>query len=933
MHQFFAFRNLAATLLTLAAAVSIAQAAPRVDYNRQVEPLLERYCVGCHAHDEPDGGLDLESYQGLLAGGESGLAITPGVRSSSRLLLQLAGQLEPTMPPEGEQRPTPAEIETLATWIEQGASGPSGPVPLKRKLRVPHIDAQADVSLPVTAIAMAPDGQLQAVARFRQIDLLRDDQSLVRSLAHDLGKVSGLQFSHDGSRLLVAAGVAGAYGTAAEFAIETGELTREFLGHRDSLYAARYSPDEKIVATAGYDHQIILWDARSGKELRRLTGHNGAVYDLAFSPDSAVLVSACADETVKVWNVQSGERLDTLGQPEGEVLAVDVTPDGKHILAASADNRVRVWELRSTTRTEVNPLVAIRFVDESPLVDCELTPDGRRLVVLSQSGQLKVLRTDDWSQIAVLERVADAATDLAIHPDGKRVAVALLNGDIARRELPNEIKRQKIASTAVQPISLDLGTPAQLSEAQLRKQEPQDTPTANSTSDPPHALPVPRGATVSGVIAAEGESDAYRWVAHAGEVWAIDADAMGDSPLDPMLAIFDSQQNPVLRVRLQATQTTYFTFRGKDSHQSSDFRLFDWENLQLSEYLYSAGEVTRLWLKPRGPDSGFNVYPGTGDRWTYFGTTHTAHALGEPAYIVRPLEAGEPPLANGLPTFDVYYENDDDPQRIAGKNSRLLFIAPADGEFVCRIADTRGEGGDNYAYRLTIRGADPGFEPRVEPVAGELRRGTGREFVVKVNRIDGFDGPVTFDLLDLPPGVVANVPLTIEAGQQMAIGTLWVPEDAAGWEGEPEPTLVARATIGGRQVERPAGTVGKLSLGAAPSVIPSVQPRDSSVSEDEDWNLQVRRGETVLARVVVRRLNGFDQEISFGSEFSGRNATQGVYVDNIGLNGLLILANANEREFFLTADLTAEPGKRSFFLTAQVDGNVTTHPITVEVLP
>ena len=74
-------------------------------------------------------------------------------------------------------------------------------------------------------------------------------------------------------------------------------------------------------------------------------------------------------------------------------------------------------------------------------------------------------------------------------------------------------------------------------------------------------------------------------------------------------------------------------------------------------------------------------------------------------------------------------------------------------------------------------------------------------------------------------------------------------------------------------------------------------------------------------------------EVHFGQEDSGRNTSQGVYVDNIGLNGLRILKNSNQRQFFLTADVSAVPGKRSFFLRANVDGNVTSHPITVEVLP
>jgi hypothetical protein len=80
-------------------------------------------------------------------------------------------------------------------------------------------------------------------------------------------------------------------------------------------------------------------------------------------------------------------------------------------------------------------------------------------------------------------------------------------------------------------------------------------------------------------------------------------------------------------------------------------------------------------------------------------------------------------------------------------------------------------------------------------------------------------------------------------------------------------------------------------------------------------------------------VEGFTTEVSFGKEDSGRNAPHGVYVDNIGLNGLLVRENENEREFFLTADPIAQLGKRSFFLRGEIDGNITTHPIVVEVLP
>ncbi len=888
-------------------------------FSQHIAPLLQTYCVGCHGADDPEGGLRLESYEQLMAGGHSGVVVTPGEPASSPLLQQLRGTLAPAMPPKSEDQPTEDEIARMEAWIVGGAPGPDGPVAMKRRLRVPHVAADPDVALPVTSIGISGNGQLRAVGRHGRVELWDADNQHVSTFRQELGKVNGAQFNANATRLLVASGVPGAYGNAVVFDVETGKVLMELVGHRDVLYSAVWSPDESLIATAGYDRQIIVWDAEIGNILRHLKGHHGAVFDLAFAPDGKVLCSACADETVKVWNVATGERLDTLGQPTAEVMAVEMSPDGKQIVAASADNRLRVWNWQSKDKPAINPLVVTRFVDESPLLDFAFSPDGQHVVAMAQSGALRVLRTSDWTPVATLKALEDVGSQMQFLDDG-RLLVALMNGSLVERSLPQKRSTSIQPGDEREPVFLDLGELTRRNEDNLE-------PNASGI-----AL-LDRGCVVRGTIGAEGEVDAYAWNARAGEVWAIDADAVDKSRIDPIVALFDESGNPLLRVRLQAIRDTWFTFRGKDSRQVGDFRLFDWQELNLDAYLYSAGEVTRLWMHPRGPDSGFTVYPGMGLRWTWFGTTHTTHALGDPAYIVRPLATGEIPIANGLPVFDVYYENDDDPHRDAGTNSRLLIQVPEDGRYTVKIRDTRGDGGSKgYEYALKIRPANPHFTASVAKPKTEIRRGTGREFQVTIKRFDGFEGPVRFEIPNLPRSVVANVPLVIEAGQNHATGTIWASEDAD-WEEDQVLDLVARARINGRTVERSVGNLGALKLIDRPRVIPSVQPLDREVAEDAMWTLAVKRGETTSARVRVRRQEGFTGEVRFGNETSGRNASQGVYVDNIGLNGLLITPNSDEREFFLTADPTATLGRRTFFLTAQLDDNVTTHPIIVEVLP
>lgn len=917
------FVALASVLLS---APTACWAADRVDYVRDVFPILETYCVGCHTADDPEGGLVMEEFAGLIKGGDTGVAITAGSPGSSRLLLMASGKLKPVMPPDDEPGPDENELKIISRWIEQGAVGPEGDMPIKRTLRTPKIERSQSVVAPITAIAVSADGNRTARAVFGRIEIENKQGGLVTIKESDLGKVNALSFSSNSERLLAASGLTGAWGRAAIYDTANGKLVAEFVGHSDILYAAEFSPDESIIATAGYDKMIVIWDVKTGVVIRELKGHNGAIFDLAFSPDGMILVSACADETAKVWNVQTGKRLDTLSQPESEVFAVSVTGDGKFIVACSGDNRIRVWRLKSVDSPKINPLVATRFIDETPIINFAISPDSQSLVALAESGSVKLIRTSDWQPIASLPPLGESGTDLFITDDNRFVNISLMNGDVVTRELPNSTTPKTARSgTYLRPVLMDFGQPTPLDESKLAA--------ANPDARGP-IFDVQRNVTISGQIGQAAEVDLYRWQASKGEVWAIDADAIDGGRLDPVVTILDATNQPVLRVRLQAVRDSYFTFRGKNSDQINDFRVFNWQEMKLSEFLYAAGEVTRLSMHPRGPDSGFDMYPGEGNRWTYFGTSGTTHALGEPAYIVQPLPPGTEPLSNGLPVFDVIYENDDDPRRLKGKNSRLLFTAPADGLYTVRISDTRSEGGSDYGYQLAIRAAQPGFNPLAKTITKPLRRATGREFNVVVDRIDGYEGPVTFEIEGLPDRLLSNFPVTIEAGQRYATGMIWADANEKGWEGKISPRITAWAMINGKRVERPVGSPGDLTFDAKPTqVIPIITPVGAEIAAHENWTLKVRRGETVSARVSVVRQGDFVNEVSFGKERSGRNASQGVYVDNIGLNGLLILSGTTDREFFVTADETAVPGKRSFFLTANIDGGLTTHPIIVEVLP
>ena len=71
--------------------------------------------------------------------------------------------------------------------------------------------------------------------------------------------------------------------------------------------------------------------------------------------------------------------------------------------------------------------------------------------------------------------------------------------------------------------------------------------------------------------------------------------------------------------------------------------------------------------------------------------------------------------------------------------------------------------------------------------------------------------------------------------------------------------------------------------------------------------------------------------MSFGNEGSGRNLPFGVIVDNLGLNGLLVLEDQTERTFFVTADRITPEQVRPFHLTTTVAGGQSSRPVILRV--
>jgi hypothetical protein len=402
------------------------------------------------------------------------------------------------------------------------------------------------------------------------------------------------------------------------------------------------------------------------------------------------------------------------------------------------------------------------------------------------------------------------------------------------------------------------------------------------------------------------DADIYRIEAQKGEQLVIETRAaMLGSPADTKIEVLDAKGQPLPRMLLQATKDSWLTLRSTDSNNAG-IRLGQFSEMALNDYMYFNGEVVKIFRLARGPDADMIYYMRNALRRDYFDTSAAGHGLDEPCYAVEPKPVGSKIVPNGLPVFTLYYVNDDDGERELGKDSRLHFTAPENGSYFIRVTDTRGWGGERFAYRLIVRQPDPDFTAEIvtkPPVA--IPAGSGQQFILKANRTDGFDGEVRVDITSLPPGFYASTPLTVQTAHLTTAGCIYaLPDAKPGAADFSNVKITATASVNGKTIIKDLAGFPKITVAPPPKQALFIEPDvagkpagDGKSAPAKPYEITIAPGGRVSAWLRVDR-HGNDALLALDVE----GLPHGVIVDSIGLNGVQIRANENEREIFLSCD-------------------------------
>lgn len=217
------------------------------------------------------------------------------------------------------------------------------------------------------------------------------------------------------------------YTPEAERSIRAAYLSNIVVLHwqRHSFNRAVFSPDDKFIACATNECEILIWNVINGKKEKTLEGHKSFVYCVSYSPDGRYIVSSAGDFSIKKWDVFTGKEIWSIDNKciteqddtdSSVAVFVVFSPDGKYIAAASQDGIIRVLNSENGK--------IYKTFHNSPIIDftnsVAFSPDGKYLA--SDADECVVL----WDfytgeELLMLNGHAGSVRSIVFSPDGKQI--------------------------------------------------------------------------------------------------------------------------------------------------------------------------------------------------------------------------------------------------------------------------------------------------------------------------------------------------------------------------------------------------------------------------------------------------------------------------------------------------------------------------------
>jgi WD40 repeat protein len=156
--------------------------------------------------------------------------------------------------------------------------------------------------------------------------------------------------------------------------------------HQGGIWGMALSPNDNLLATAGKDTHVNVFDLGTRKRIHDLK-HPGEMNGLAFTPDSHYLATGCNDSLIRIFDMKTGERVALVkGHDRGTVNDLQFTSDGKLLASSGVDGTIHLWDvsdIKNPSEKKVLEAHALAF-------GVAISPDDRWLVSVGWDETIKM---------------------------------------------------------------------------------------------------------------------------------------------------------------------------------------------------------------------------------------------------------------------------------------------------------------------------------------------------------------------------------------------------------------------------------------------------------------------------------------------------------------------------------------------------------------
>jgi WD40 repeat protein len=237
--------------------------------------------------------------------------------------------------------------------------------------------------------------------------------------AETLSNVFAAKFSPDGKYLATGDDT----GVIRIWHVADGKMLLTYTAHAAWIWSIAYSPDGTILASGSTDRTVKLWSAQ-GESLKVLQGHEHWVYAVAFSPvrgaspeeTGEILASGSSDRTIRLWSTRTGQCLKILEGHDGAVYSVAFNTAGL-LATGSQDKMIKLWNITSgacvqTLEGHTDTVYSVVF-----------SPDGQMLASVSQDKTARLWSVASGECLSIFEH-PNWLSSVAFSPDGQMLATA-----------------------------------------------------------------------------------------------------------------------------------------------------------------------------------------------------------------------------------------------------------------------------------------------------------------------------------------------------------------------------------------------------------------------------------------------------------------------------------------------------------------------------